>query len=197
MTFRLYTCHAMQRFTIFSVNIISALQLFCFPPYPSFYSHCLIHHDFFCLFSKYTFLGFCSTRQRVIMSQIVREAIIFADCPVVQEATNNPCGLIYWARPAVYFCSSAPCLTFQLLCNRVWIYPSISASMTQQCLRILSLVTLFKCASFRLILGIPEKSFQNVAQLRLHYLHRTPKSNVMTDFHCLRKSSIVFYIVKG
>ena len=48
--------------------------------------------------------------QRVIRSQDMGAAIIFADCRIVYEATNNPSGLIYWTWQPF---TLAPCLREQ------------------------------------------------------------------------------------
>ena len=48
--------------------------------------------------------------QRVIGSQDMGAAIIFADCRIVYEATNNPSGLIYWTWQSF---TLAPCLREQ------------------------------------------------------------------------------------
>ena len=56
--------------------------------------------------------------QRVIRSQDMGAAIIFADCRIVYEATNNPSGLIYWTWQPF---TLAPCLREQHLTSCLYL----------------------------------------------------------------------------
>ena len=69
--------------------------------------------------------------QRVIRSQDMGEAIIFADCRIVYEATNNPSGLIYWTwQPYVYFGTLSAWAEFHILSLVASQYPDDSTYLS-------------------------------------------------------------------